>query len=112
MMQITQVTPKFATSTQLTLDDVAEAKAMGFRAIINNRPDGEEPGQPPSRDMAAAAHACGLAYSYIPVVPGQITDEAADAFATALNAADGPVLGFCRSGKRAAALFERAAQRG
>ena len=112
MMNITQVTPDFATSPQLTPDEVAEAKAAGFAAIINNRPDGEEPGQPPSRDIAAAAHACGLGYAHIPVVPGQITDEAAAAFAKALNAADGPVLAFCRSGKRAAALFERATQRG
>lgn len=112
MMDITQVTPDFATSPQLMPDDVAEAKAAGFTTIINDRPDGEEPDQPPSRDIAAAARACGLAYFHIPIVPGQITDEAVAAFAKALAAAHGPVLGFCRTGKRATALFERATGRG
>ncbi len=112
MMNITHVTPDFATSPQLTPGDVAEAKAAGFTTIINDRPDGEEPAQPPSRDIAAAAQAQGLAYFHIPIVPGQITDEAVTAFAQALAAADGPVLAFCRSGKRAAALFDRATGRG
>jgi len=111
MMDITRVTPDFATSPQLTPKDVAEAKAAGFTTIINDRPDGEEPNQPPSRDIAEAARACGLAYFHIPIVPGQVTEEAVTAFAKALAAADGPVLGFCRTGKRATALFERATRR-
>lgn len=112
MMEITQVTPDFATSPQLAPIDLAEAKAAGFRAIINNRPDGEEPRQPTSREIADAARICGLAYHYIPVVPGGITAEAVAAVAKALDDADGPVLGFCRTGRRAATLFERATKRG
>lgn len=112
MMEITQVTPDFATSPQLTPNDLADAKAAGFRAIINNRPDYEEPRQPTSHDIAKAAHSCGLAYFHIPVVPGEMTEEAVSAFAKALDDADGPVLGFCRTGRRAAMLFERATKRG
>ncbi len=111
-MEFTWITPRFAAGPQLTTDDIAAARPAGFTAIINDRPDGEEPGQPLSRDIAEAARACGLAYFHIPVVPGQISDEAVAAFAAALEAADGPVLGFCRTGKRASALFERAAKRG
>lgn len=112
MMEITRITPDFAISPQLTPNDVADAKAAGFRAIINNRPDGEEPQQPTSREIADAARICGLAYHHIPVVPGEITAEAIAAVATALDDADGPVIGFCRTGRRAASLFERAAKRG
>jgi len=111
-MDLTRITPNFATCPQLTPDDVAAAKAAGFTTIINDRPDDEEAGQPPSRLIAAAARAHGLAYFHIPVVPGEISEDAVAAFATALKKADGPVIGFCRSGKRAAALFERATARG
>lgn len=111
-MDFTWLTPRLAVGPQLTTDDIAAARAAGFSAIINDRPDGEEPGQPLSREIAEAARAGGLAYCHIPVVPGQITDDAVAAFAAALEAADGPVLAFCRTGKRAAALFERAAGRG
>lgn len=110
-MELTRITPNFATSPQLSPLDLVDAKAAGFTSIINNRPDGEEPGQPPSSAIAAAAKACGLAYAHIPVVPDHITDAAVAAFAQALDRADGPVLSFCRTGKRARQLFERAAER-
>lgn len=111
-MDFTPITSRFAISPQILPGDVAAARAAGFSTIINNRPDDEEPGQPPSRDIAEAARACGIAYFHIPVAPGQISDKAVAAFAAALDAAAGPVVGYCRTGKRAAALFDRATASG
>jgi len=111
MMDINRITPDFATSPQLTPDDLPAVKAAGFTTIINDRPDGEEPGQPPSQVIEAAARAHGLAYFHIPVVPEKIGSDAVAAFAAALEEADGPVLGYCRSGKRSATLFQRATAR-
>lgn len=84
---------------QITPADVAQAATQGFTFLINNRPDGEQPGQPNGAEIAAAAKAAGLGYAAIPIAggfsPPQIT-----AMREVLEAAPGPVLAFCRSGTR------------
>ncbi|HEX8482452.1 MAG TPA: TIGR01244 family sulfur transferase [Allosphingosinicella sp.] len=87
---------------QLTVDDIDEAAAAGIRLIVNNRPDGEEPGQPSSAQIEAAARAAGLDYRHIPVAGG-FPPEQVEAMAEALE--QGPVLAFCRSGTRSAFLW-------
>ena len=57
------------------------------------------PDQPPSAEMEKAAHAAGLDYVHIPFA-GRPTPEQARAVLEAAEAADGPVLAFCRSGTR------------
>lgn len=76
-----------------------------FRTIVNARPDAEEPGQPNSAEIEAAARRLGLEYVHIPVVPGQITDEHVAAFAKTLSEKPGPVLAYCKTGMRAASLW-------
>ncbi|MXO58384.1 TIGR01244 family phosphatase [Altererythrobacter salegens] len=90
---------------QVLPEQLAEAARLGFRSVINNRPDGEEPGQPTSDQVAAAAHAAGLEYRHIPVIPGQITDDAIDAFQRGIAEMPKPIVGFCRTGTRAAMLW-------
>jgi uncharacterized protein (TIGR01244 family) len=92
------VTPTFSVAPQIAVEDLAVARAEGFTRVINNRPDGESPGQPSSAAMAAAAEAAGLEYLWIPVVGGPTPDQA-DAQAKAA-AGDGKTLAFCRSGTR------------
>jgi uncharacterized protein (TIGR01244 family) len=59
-MRIVKLTPTVAVSGQITPDEVPEIAAAGYRVLVNNRPDGEEAGQPGSDDIAAAARASGL----------------------------------------------------
>ena len=99
MADIRPVTPDFAVAPQLQPGEMAEAKAKGFVFIINNRPDGEAPGQPTAAEMKAAAEAQGLGYVHIPVV-GRPTEAQVKAVAEAAAGAGGPVLAFCRSGTR------------
>jgi uncharacterized protein (TIGR01244 family) len=99
MADFRTVTDDFSVSPQLTSADVAAAAAKGFTMIINNRPDGEAPDQPPGETIADAARQAGLAYAYIPVV-GQPTTEQASAVQSATQAARGRTLAFCRSGTR------------
>jgi uncharacterized protein (TIGR01244 family) len=95
---------------QLTPGDVDEAAALGIRLIVNNRPDGEEPGQPSSAQIEAAARAAGLDYRHIPIAGG-FPPEQVEAMAEALE--QGPVLAFCRTGTRSAFLWALArAKRG
>ena len=92
-------------SPQLAPDDVAAAAAQGFRTIIDNRPDGEEPGQPSAAAIEAAAREHGLAFVHIPVVSGNVGDTDIDAIVRALAELPGPALGYCGSGTRVATLW-------
>ncbi len=97
---------------QIRPEDMPAIKAAGVTAIVNNRPDGEEPGQPAAAEIAEAAQAAGLSYRHIPMAGGlnaALVQEMADA----LSQADGAVLAFCRSGTRSTYLWALAeSQRG
>jgi uncharacterized protein (TIGR01244 family) len=92
----------FVSVRQLAVEDIDEAAASGIRLIVNNRPDGEEPGQPSSDEIEAAAKAVGLDYRHIPV-EGGFRPQQIEAMAQALE--QGPVLAFCRSGTRSTFLW-------
>jgi uncharacterized protein (TIGR01244 family) len=98
---------QFATAAQLGADDMAEVVQLGFKTLINNRPDGEGgPEQPTAKAVQEAAEKAGLHYVYLPVVSGQITMEQVQSFASTLESAQQPVLAFCRSGARSAQLAQ------
>lgn len=99
------LTPDFSVYGQLRPEDMQQAAAAGFTLVINNRPEGEEPGQPGGASMEAAARAAGLDYAAIPVRPGQFTRPMVDETRALLAAAHGPVLAFCRSGARSTTLW-------
>lgn len=99
MADIRPVTPDFATAPQLAPADMAEAAARGFTLVINNRPDGEAPGQPSGAEMELAARAAGLDYVAVPFA-GPPGPEQVAAVGAAVRHAHGPVLAFCRSGTR------------
>ena len=83
---------------QIAMEDLEAVAAMGVKRVINNRPDGEDPGQPVSAEMEAAARAAGLDYVHAPVV-GMPGPDAVRAVAAAIEA-DEPFLMYCRSGTR------------
>lgn len=99
MPEFRRVTEQFSVAPQLSPEDLARAASLGFTLVINNRPDGEEAGQPSAAEMAAAARAAGLAYVHIPVRGAPSPDQVEDNY-RAVEAASGPVLAFCRSGTR------------
>ena len=99
MTEFRPVTDSLSVSPQIALDDLGRAAADGFVLVINNRPDDEEPGQPTSAQVEAAAKAAGLDYIHVPVRGGPTPDQV-EAVRQAVEAAEGPVLAFCRSGTR------------
>ena len=110
-MKIAKLTPFLAVSPQIAEADLGALAAQGFRAVINNRPDGEAEDQPESAALAAAAGRVGLEYRHVPVVSGKITDDDVAAFAQALDEVKGPVLAFCRTGTRSTTLWALAEAR-
>ena len=99
MSQIRWVTPDFAVSPQLDANGVAEAATLGFKTILNNRPDGEAPDQPKGAEIATAAASHGLEYKALPFA-GPPPPVTVDAMTHVLQETSGPVLAFCRSGAR------------
>jgi uncharacterized protein (TIGR01244 family) len=103
-MKIRRIDDRVSVSPQIDPADVTELAAQGFAAIINNRPDHEEAGQPEGEPIRLVAETMGLAYTAIPVAGG-FSHEQVDAMRAALDAATGPVLAFCRSGTRSTNLW-------
>jgi uncharacterized protein (TIGR01244 family) len=99
------LTPQVAVAPQIAAADIPGLAAQGFRLIINNRPDGEAPGQPSGAEIEAAAAAAGMSYLAIPVDHAGLGPHQLKAMADALAAADGPVLAYCRSGTRSTHLW-------
>ena len=63
---ITRIQASFAVSGRLDEGDFAALAAQGFRSIISNRPDGEEPGQLTAREEAVLAWRAGLQFRHVP----------------------------------------------
>ncbi len=99
MVDFRIVTETFAVSPQISLADVAAAAAAGYSLIINNRPDGEDAGQPTAAQIEAAARAAGLDFMSVPVV-GRPNPQQIEAVHRAVAGASGKVLAYCRSGTR------------
>lgn len=105
MASIRRIDETIAVAPQILPGEMAEIAAMGYRAIINNRPDDEEPGQPSGDAVRQAAEDAGLAYTAIPVTHAGFSHPQIDAMQAAIDAAGGPVLAYCRSGTRSCNLW-------
>lgn len=97
-------------SPQITPEQVELIKQQGFKTIINNRPDHEEPNQPLNADIEKMTKDAGLAYHYQPVVASAINENDCREFAEIYNNAEKPVFMFCRTGNRCNILFHHTEQ--
>lgn len=104
-MAITEITPAYSVSPQIAPGDVAGIKALGFRSIMCNRPDGESADQTPEAEVRAEAERLGLGFAYVPVVSGRIDEGDVADFRAALGRLPKPVLAYCRSGARCQNLW-------
>ena len=93
---------------QITPDQVPMLAENGFKTIINNRPDGEEPNQPTSADIEAAAKEAGLAYKEVSFAGSELNQTHVEAFADFFNQAQQPILIYCRTGARSTGIYEAA----
>lgn len=93
-----QLDEDFHVSGQIRPEDVPALAAQGIATIINNRPDGEAPGQPTAAEIGEAARAAGLDYVELPIagLSRDVIEQSRAALATARR----PVLAFCAAGTR------------
>ncbi len=102
---MTQIEDGMSIAPQIDISELEALAAAGVKMLINNRPDGEDGGQPTSEETQAAAAQHGIAYRHIPVTASTLSLDDIDRFASAMADADGPVLAYCRSGYRSALLW-------
>ena len=108
MVQPRALTDDFSVSPQLTEADFAELAAAGYKTVINNRPDGEEPGQLTASEAQEIAQEHGITYVHIPVAMPELTSETVEQFGAALADSPGPILAHCKSGTRSCVLWAMA----
>ena len=103
-----RLSDELTVSPQLPIEAIDEIAKAGFKTVICNRPDDEDPGQPSLAEIAAKAEAAGMKAIFQPVASGNVADADADAFAANLAAAPKPVFAYCRSGTRCTILWSLA----
>lgn len=103
--KIVSLTENFSVASQIAADDIREIAAAGFRTLINNRPDDEEPGQLASGVARSQAETLQVAYHYLPFTASSLTLTEIEAFERLMAEADGPVIAHCRSGTRCYLLW-------
>ncbi len=104
-MQAYKLTETLAVCGQIPVEAVAQIAEAGFKVLINNRPDGEDVGQPTSAQIQAAAEAAGLVYHYMPVNALTFPGDDFEAMTRLFDDSDNPAFAFCRTGTRCANLW-------
>lgn len=105
-IQLQPVAPDVYVGPQMSPEAMAEVARLGFRSVVNNRPDFEHgPDQPSNASIEAAATAAGMEYRFLPVNGMFQTPAEIAAFGELMKTLPRPILVFCRSGARSAKLF-------
>ena len=103
--ELIPLSPGLSVTGRLERADIDALAQAGVRTIVNNRPDGEDPGQVPAAEARRLAEAHGIAYHHIPITAASLTRADVDAFAAALREAEAPLVAHCRSGTRSTLLW-------
>jgi sulfide:quinone oxidoreductase len=102
---LAELAPGLSAAGKLDRADIEALADAGIKTIINNRPDGEDPGQLPAADARKLAESRGMAYHHIPFTAATLTKAQVDEFAATLASATGPIVAHCRSGTRSTLVW-------
>ena len=104
-MKLANLADGVLVADQIFVEDLINLAAQGVKTITCHRPDGEGADQPNFEEISKAAKKLNIQAHYLPVVAGKISDGDVAAFAKIFSEAEKPMLGYCRSGMRAASLW-------
>jgi sulfide:quinone oxidoreductase len=102
-MQILQLSLAFSVAGQISEVDVAALAAAGFKAVVGNRPDSE--GGTPMALIRAECERYGMKFWSLPVEYATLRLADADRFGAILAQSEPPLVAYCRTGRRCAALW-------
>ena len=104
MIPVAELTDLLSVAGQIQPGDVADLAASGYTAVICNRPDDEELGQPSMDAVAAACEQVGVTFVRYPVTALNFPGDDLTLMDDAMNSGD-KTLAYCRSGARSANLW-------
>lgn len=104
-MDIRPITPDYAVAPQIAAADLPAIAAAGFTTVICNRPDAEVEADLQAATIAAAAAAAGLQFALLPLTQETLSPDTARQQRALIEASDGPVLAYCRSGTRCTVIW-------
>ncbi len=85
---------------------------LGYRSVINIRPDDETETQPSSQALETASQQANLSYHHLPFNDEHLSLVTVEQFAVYYHAVPKPILMFCGTGARAKLLYQSALMQG
>lgn len=104
-MDIRPLTPHYAVSAQISVDDLAEIAKAGIKTVICNRPDAEIPAELHHAEIRVAALAAGLEFVVLELTMQTLTPANIARQHALIENSDGPVLAYCRTGTRCSVVW-------
>ena len=104
MTPVAELTNTVSVAGQIQPEDVQALAEHGYKVIICNRPDNEEPNQPSMDAVAAACDLAGVQFVRYPVDAMSFPGDDLDAMDAAMHG-EQTVLAYCRSGARSTNLW-------
>jgi sulfide:quinone oxidoreductase len=104
-MKLAKINNELTVSDQITIEDLKEIQAQGYKTIFCNRPDQESEGQLTFSAIEKEAQSIGIKAIHQPVIGGQISDDDIAQFGCYFEVAQKPVFAYCRTGTRCSTLW-------
>ena len=104
-MKFAKINSELTVSDQITIEDLKEIHAQGYKTIFCNRPDQESEGQLNFSSIEKEAQNLGIKTIHQPVVGGQISDNDIAQFGNYFENSQKPIFAYCRTGTRCSTLW-------
>ena len=104
-MKFAKINNELTVSDQITIEDLKEIHAQGYKTIFCNRPDQESEGQLNFSSIEKEAQNLGIKTIHQPVVGGQISDNDIAQFGNYFENSQKPIFAYCRTGTRCSTLW-------
>ena len=104
-MQINYLSPDYSVAPQITVADVATIAEAGFKSVICNRPDQENPKTHQIAAIKAEVIAAGLEFAENVFDPSTFGPDKNQRQSELLQKLPSPVLAYCASGTRCSIVW-------
>ena len=104
-MHINRLSPDYSVTPQIVIEDVATIVNAGFKSVICNRPDQENPVPCQIEAIKAAALVAGLEFAENVFDSDSFGSDKVERQTELLKQMPGPVLDYCASGNRCSVIW-------
>ena len=104
-MHINRLSPDYSVAPQIVIEDVTTIANAGFKSVICNRPDQENPVPCQIEAIKAVALAAGLKFAENVFDSDSFGSDKVERQTELLKQMPGPVLAYCASGNRCSVIW-------